>query len=131
MEQFPQVTNYRYHLRNSRNSFSPVRPDLVEPALKTTLKNLGLEYLDLYLVHWPFAFKDGQDVFPKDPNTGKIIGSNADYVDTWKAMEEVQKKGLTKSIGVSNFNSQQIDRLLKTATIVPVTNQVCIPYYGY
>lgn len=47
-----------------------------------------------------------------------------DFVDTWKAMEELQRKGLTRAIGISNFNSKQIDRLLKSAEIVPVTNQV-------
>jgi len=104
------------------------RPDLVEPAIRTTLKDLGLEYVDLYLVHWPIAFKEEGELAPKDDN-GKIIYSEADYLDTWKAMEEVAKKGLAKSIGVSNFNSEQLERLLSISTITPVTNQVeCHPY---
>jgi diketogulonate reductase-like aldo/keto reductase len=60
---------------------------------------------------------------PKDEN-GKFITSDVDYVDTWKAMEECVKLGLTKSIGLSNFNSQQIQRILDIATIKPVVNQV-------
>jgi predicted oxidoreductase len=56
--------------------------------------------------------------------TGKYLFGDEDYVDTWKAMEEVCKKGLTKSIGVSNFNKRQIERVLEKATILPVTNQV-------
>jgi aldehyde reductase len=105
------------------------RPDLVEPALKETLKNLKLEYLDLYLVHWPHAFKEGSNLHPIDSKTGLFIPSDVDYIDTWKAMEQVNKKGLTKSIGISNFNSKQIERLLKSAEIVPVTNQIeCHPY---
>jgi aldehyde reductase len=60
---------------------------------------------------------------PKDEND-KYILSNVDYVETWKAMEECLELGLTKSIGVSNFNSEQIERLLKVATVKPVTNQV-------
>jgi aldehyde reductase len=105
------------------------RPDLVEPALKETLKNLKLEYLDLYLVHWPHAFKEGSNLHPIDSKTGLFIPSDVDYIDTWKAMEKVNKKGLTKSIGISNFNSKQIERLLKSAEIVPVTNQIeCHPY---
>nr|CAD7259979.1 unnamed protein product [Timema shepardi] len=108
------------------NSFH--RPDLVIPVLKKTLENLQLEYLDLYLVHWPMAFKEEGENMPKDA-AGNIIFSEVDYVDTWKAMEDAVKQGLTRSIGISNFNSEQITRLLKTATIKPVTNQVeCHPY---
>ncbi|CAH1957247.1 unnamed protein product [Acanthoscelides obtectus] len=82
-----------------------MRPDLVEPTLKSSLADLGLEYLDLYLIHWPCAFK---------------------YVDTWKAMEDVHKKGLAKSVGISNFNERQVTRLLENAKVVPVVNQVQI-----
>lgn len=56
--------------------------------------------------------------------------SNVDYVDTWKAMEAVAKKGLTKSIGVSNFSKRQIERILEIATIKPVTNQVSLSYHN-
>ncbi|CAL7938554.1 unnamed protein product [Xylocopa violacea] len=104
------------------------RPDLVEPAIKKSLSDLGLEYLDLYLIHWPIAYKEGDDLFPKNADDS-IILSNADYVDTWKAMEALQSKGLAKNIGVSNFNSEQIERVLKNCTIKPVTNQIeCHPY---
>ncbi|KAJ8921937.1 hypothetical protein NQ315_008571 [Exocentrus adspersus] len=104
------------------------RPDLVEKGIRTTLSDLGLDYLDLYLIHWPVAYKEDGETFPFDAN-GKMQLSNVDYVDTWKAMEEVYKKGLTKSIGVSNFNKRQLERLLSIATIKPVVNQVeCHPY---
>lgn len=69
-------------------------------------------------------FKEGSNLHPIDPKTGLFIPSDTDFVDTWKAMEDLPKKGLTKSIGISNFNSKQIARLLKSAKIVPVTNQV-------
>ena len=62
-------------------------------------------------------------MWPKDAE-GNLIKSDVDYVDTWKAMEECVKLGLTKSIGVSNFNSEQIKRVLDAATIKPVVNQV-------
>lgn len=65
-------------------------------------------------------------MFPTDPDTGKVIFSDVDYLDTWKAMEKVHTMGLAKSIGISNFNSLQIERLLMHAKIVPVTNQVSI-----
>lgn len=68
-------------------------------------------------------FQEGEDPFPTDAN-GKVIYSDVDYVDTWKAMEKLVENGLVRSIGVSNFNSKQIDRVLKVAKIKPVTNQV-------
>ncbi|CAG9854042.1 unnamed protein product [Phyllotreta striolata] len=104
------------------------RPDLVEPAIRTTLKNLGIEYLDLYLIHWPFAMKEGGELFPANPD-GTVAYSDVDYVDTWKAMEDLVKKGLTKSIGISNFNKRQVERLLQSATIKPVTNQIEVHPY--
>lgn len=96
---------------------------MVIPACKRTLQNFGLDYIDLYLVHWPFAWKEGDDLLPVDEN-GKAIPSDVDYLDTWKEMEKCVELGLTKSIGISNFNSEQIERLLKVAKIKPVNNQV-------
>ncbi|KAL6446183.1 hypothetical protein ACFW04_001075 [Cataglyphis niger] len=104
------------------------RPDLVEPAIKQSLADLGLDYIDLYLIHWPFGYKEGGPLFPTTPE-GTTFLSDVDYVDTWKAMEDVLAKGLTKNIGVSNFNSEQITRLLENALVKPVTNQIeCHPY---
>ncbi|KAH0815938.1 hypothetical protein MTP99_018887 [Tenebrio molitor] len=104
------------------------RPDLVEGAIKTTLSNLQLKYLDLYLIHWPLGYKEKEELFPTGED-GKIQFSDVDYVDTWKEMEQLVQKGLTKSIGLSNFNKRQIERILSVATIKPVTNQVeCHPY---
>lgn len=104
------------------------RPDLVLPALKQTLAKLNTPYLDLYLIHWPFAYKEGDNDFPKDEND-KIIFSDVDFLDTWKAMEETVDAGLTKSIGISNFNAAQTKRVLDVCRIKPVTNQVeCHPY---
>ncbi|XP_063231287.1 aldo-keto reductase family 1 member B1-like isoform X3 [Bacillus rossius redtenbacheri] len=103
------------------------RPELVLPACKKTLENFGLDYLDLYLMHWPMAFKEGDESFPTDAE-GNFITEDIDYVDTYLAMEECVRQKLTRSIGVSNFNSQQILRVLK-ASIKPVMNQVeCHPY---
>ena len=62
---------------------------------------------------------------PKDEN-GMALPSSAHYLDTWKAMEACVNKGLVRSIGVSNFNSQQMTRLMNVCTIKPVTNQVNI-----
>ncbi len=97
-------------------------PKSVEPALDASLKDLGVDYVDLYLMHWPSPFKDGDSMFPKDDN-GKVIPGTADYVDTYKAMEECQKKGKTKAIGVSNFSKAEMERLLKETSIVPAAHQ--------
>lgn len=104
------------------------KPETVEKGLRTTLTDLGLDYIDLYLLHWPFAFEESDELWPRDTN-GKLLLTDDDYVDTWKAMEVLVNEGLVKSIGLSNFNEAQVERVLSIATILPVTNQVeCTPY---
>ncbi|KAK6177955.1 hypothetical protein SNE40_012810 [Patella caerulea] len=86
------------------------RPESVERMCRESLKSLKTDYLDLYLIHWPFSVKGsggkGDDLRTKMPH------DDVDFIDTWKAMEELVIKGLVKSIGVSNFNIQQLKRLL-------------------
>lgn len=84
------------------------RADLVRPALEKSLQNLRLKQLDLYLIHWPMGYKEDGDIFPTDAD-GKTLFSDTDYVETWKAMEECLKAGLTRSIGLSNFNIRQVE----------------------
>ncbi|XP_011500527.1 PREDICTED: aldose reductase-like [Ceratosolen solmsi marchali] len=104
------------------------RCDLVEPALRKTLCDLNVDYIDLYLIHWPFAYEESKEYFPEGPD-GKILFGDVDYIDTWKAMEQILEKGLAKNIGVSNFNSKQLTRILDVCKVKPVTNQVeCHPY---
>ena len=67
--------------------------------------------------------QEGGELSPR--KDGKIQYSDVDYLDTWKEMEKLVDQGLTKSIGVSNFNSEQLERVLANARIKPVTNQVC------
>ncbi|XP_053690445.1 aldo-keto reductase family 1 member B1-like [Sabethes cyaneus] len=100
------------------------RPDLVEGAVRTSLTNLKLDYLDLYLIHWPVAYKEGDELAPLSPDGKTCIFSDVDYVDTWKAMEKLVDARLVKNIGLSNFNSKQIRRVLDAARIKPVTNQI-------
>lgn len=104
------------------------RPDLVRGALETTLKNLNTPYVDLYLIHWPFAFKDGPELFPTNA-AGEVQFDTTDFVDTWKELEKAVDDGLAKSIGVSNFNRSQIERVLAAARIPPAVNQVEVHPY--
>ncbi|KAJ6919093.1 hypothetical protein NC651_013142 [Populus alba x Populus x berolinensis] len=94
--------------------------DLVLPALQKTLENLQLEYLDLYLIHWPVSSKPGEYVLPvKEKDLLPM-----DFQSVWEAMEECQKLGLAKSIGVSNFSCKKLENLLAKAKIPPAVNQV-------
>ena len=107
------------------------KPELVEPAIRKTLSDLHLDYLDLYLMHYPCAFKQldpnggiSGDKFPQE--NGKILfDRDVSFIDTYKAMEQLVSKGLTRHIGVSNFSINQLERLkLSGITIKPYTNQV-------
>lgn len=93
-------------------------PKDVEPALDASLKDLGTDYVDLYLMHWPSAFESSNELMPKDSN-GKIKTADISYVDTWKAMEKVFKSGKAKAIGVSNFSQGEIEDLMKQSEVVP------------
>ncbi|KAJ5986014.1 hypothetical protein N7522_013210 [Penicillium canescens] len=98
-------------------------PDDVEQALQMSLDDLGLDYLDLFLMHWPVAFKRGDDLFPSDKD-GNLITDDIDYVDTYKAMEGLVESGKAKAIGISNFSRQEVERLLANATIKPAVHQM-------
>ncbi|CAG2122338.1 unnamed protein product, partial [Medioppia subpectinata] len=92
-------------------------------AIKESLNNLGLNYLDLALIHWPTGFKAGtDDIYPRKDD-GSLIPSNNDIVDTWRGMEDLYRQGLAKSIGVSNFNIKQLNTILKQGSIKPSVNQ--------
>ncbi|XP_043120121.1 aldose reductase-related protein 2 [Puntigrus tetrazona] len=92
-------------------------------CLDKSLNDLQLDYLDLYLVHFPVGLKKmGDELFPQ--KDGKVLTSDIDYVDVWKGMEALKATGKVKSIGVSNFSIKQLERLLSVAKIPPAVNQV-------
>ncbi|XP_063900037.1 aldo-keto reductase family 1 member B1-like [Zophobas morio] len=100
------------------------RKEDVEKYCKVTLKDLGLDYLDLYLIHWPVSSKPNSH-FPTQPD--EFI--DVPIEETWKAMESLVEKGLVKSVGVSNFSIHRIEEILNFCKIKPVVNQVeCHPY---
>jgi alcohol dehydrogenase (NADP+) len=98
-------------------------PEDVEKAVDASLKDLGTEYIDLYLMHWPSPFARGDDMFPKD-NDGKTKTGDSDYVDTYKAMEKCLDKGKVRAIGVSNFSKAELERLIKETSVVPAAHQI-------
>ena len=95
-------------------------------ACYRSLNKLQLDYLDLYLLHWPVSFASGKDYMPTDPKTGliKLAFPQVPISETWKAMEELVAEGKVKSIGVSNFSIARLKELLDIAKIKPVVNQV-------
>lgn len=105
------------------NSFH--QPELVEEAVRKSLDDLQLDYLDLYLMHWPLAFKKEQvqsaeDLYSLD---------EMPLEKTWRAMVELKKKGLVKHVGVSNFNIPKLEQLM-IADEKPEMNQIEIhPYF--
>jgi diketogulonate reductase-like aldo/keto reductase len=93
----------------------------VEKYLKQSLKDLQLDYIDLYLIHTPFGVIATED----ETNLGAMkIDNSTDHVATWKVLEEQVACGRTKAIGLSNFNVQQIQRVLDNCTIKPDNLQV-------
>ncbi|XP_006649702.2 deoxymugineic acid synthase 1 [Oryza brachyantha] len=99
---------------------SDAHRDRVLPALRQTLRNLQMEYVDLYLVHWPVSMKPGRY---RGPFTADDFVP-FDMAAVWEAMEECHRLGLAKAIGVCNFSCKKLETLLSFATIPPAVNQV-------
>ncbi|SNX85738.1 related to GCY1 - galactose-induced protein of aldo/keto reductase family [Melanopsichium pennsylvanicum] len=101
------------------------RPENVQAAYEETLSELGLEYLDLYLIHWPVAFSADNGLVPKSEDGKQAqLDRQVSIVDTWKALIELQKAGKVKSIGVSNFSKQHLEAIINATGVVPAVNQI-------
>ncbi|KAL8105651.1 non-functional NADPH-dependent codeinone reductase 2-like [Apium graveolens] len=99
---------------------SDAHPQHVLPAIQESLRNLNMEYLDLYLIHWPVSSKHGVHEYP----IKKEDFVPMDFKGVWAAMEECQKLGLTRFIGLSNFSCKKLANIMATATIPPAVLQV-------
>jgi alcohol dehydrogenase (NADP+) len=95
----------------------------VIPSCEKSLKDLRLDYLDLYLIHWPFPnfHAKGVDVTSRDPNARPYIHEN--YMKTWRQLEKLVKTGLVRHIGTSNMTIPKLKLLLRDAEIRPVSNE--------
>lgn len=100
------------------------QPDRVEAALDDTLKELGVDYLDLYLIHWPVAFDPSSgELLPKEDGKAKLDLKTTE-VETWKAMVALKKTGKVKSVGVSNFSPEAIEKITQASGVAPAVNQI-------
>nr|WP_320010752.1 aldo/keto reductase [uncultured Desulfobulbus sp.] len=97
-------------------------PELVEPALRQTLTDLQLDYLNLFLIHWPVAFAPGV-LFAQKPEEF-IPLADLPILDTWRALESCVDKGLVRNIGVCNFSQDKLIALCDQARVQPAMNQI-------
>jgi alcohol dehydrogenase (NADP+) len=100
------------------------RPERVEPAFEGSLERLRLNYLDLYLIHTPFAFQPGDDPDPRDENGNVIYDREVTLLDTWRAMESLVDHGRCRAIGLSDISLDGLAPIYEAARIKPAVIQV-------
>jgi alcohol dehydrogenase (NADP+) len=100
------------------------RPERVEPAFESSLDRLGLQYLDLYLIHTPFAFQPGDNQDPRDKDGNVLYDRDVTLLDTWKALESLVDHGKCRAIGLSDITLETLKPLYDSARIKPAVVQV-------
>jgi diketogulonate reductase-like aldo/keto reductase len=100
------------------------RVERVKPAFEASLKKLQLDYLDLYLIHTPFAFQPGDDQDPRDAAGNVIYDKGITLLDTWKALEQLVDAGKCKAIGLSDVGLEQTKEIYEAARIKPAVIHV-------
>jgi len=100
------------------------RPERVEPAFEASLDRLKLRYLDLYLIHTPFAFQPGDDQDPRDQDGNILYDNGVTLLDTWRAMESLVDRGRCRAIGLSDISLNELSPIYESARIKPAVVQV-------
>jgi alcohol dehydrogenase (NADP+) len=100
------------------------RPERVEPAFEASLDRLRLKYLDLYLIHTPFAFQAGDEQDPRDQNGKVLYDSGVTLLDTWRALESLVDHGKCRAIGLSDIGLKELLPIYESARIKPAAVQV-------
>ena len=100
------------------------RPERVKPALQASLNRLGLDAVELYLVHTPFAFRPGDDQDPRDPHGAVVYDDGVTLEETWAAMEALVDEGLSQAIGLSDIDVEGTRKIVNTARIKPAVVEV-------
>jgi alcohol dehydrogenase (NADP+) len=100
------------------------RPERVEPAFEASLDRLRLTYLDLYLIHTPFAFQPGDNQDPRDQNGNVLYDHDVTLFDTWTAMENLVDHGKCRAIGLSDVTLDTLKPIYESARIKPAVVQV-------
>jgi diketogulonate reductase-like aldo/keto reductase len=100
------------------------RPERVKPAFEASLKKLQLDYLDLYLIHTPFAFQPGDVHDPRDTDGNVIYDRGVKLLDTWGAVEQLVTEGKCKAIGLSDLGLEGVKEIFGAATIKPAVVHV-------
>src|SRR6202050_2692066 len=100
------------------------RPERVKPAFEASRQRLKLDFVDLYLIHTPFAFQPGSDQDPRDANGNVIYDKGVTVLDTWTAMEGLVSEGKCKAIGLSDVSLEKVQDIVKAARMKPAVVHV-------
>ncbi len=100
------------------------RPERVAPACEASLKKLQLDYVDLYLIHTPFAFQPGDEQDPRDANGNVMYDKGVTLLETWRTLEGLVDEGKCKAIGLSNVSLEQARAIFEVARIKPAVVHV-------
>jgi diketogulonate reductase-like aldo/keto reductase len=100
------------------------RPERVKPAFEASRKKLQLDYVDLYLIHTPFAFQPGDEQDPRDANGNVIYDKGVTLLDTWRALEGLVDEGKCKAIGLSDVSLDHTKEIFEAARIKPAVVHV-------